>query len=298
MGPSVVPVSIIADGQPQAPSKQSTHASSQSQSSRSQTGRSSITSAPPAVNSDHAASAQASTVIPITVLTDGQPQAPATISQSVVSSTSSSSQTLHVTPITALTDGQPQAPTTGAGTSSSSQAPASTASSVSSTSRSSTSSGMSASGQSLLTGVSERSPAAAAAATTIFVTFDQLAGRAAPSGSQAAGSLPPSPQSSNQLVGCIGNSTLELTLSNGVLRDSFGRTGYIADNYQFQFDGPPQAGALTTAGFSVCGNGSLALGGSTIFWQCLSGSFYNLYDRYWAAQCEAVNINVVKLVGC
>jgi hypothetical protein len=33
---------------------------------------------------------------------------------------------------------------------------------------------------------------------------------------------------------------LELTLAGGTLKDAQGRTGYIASNYQFQFDGPPQ----------------------------------------------------------
>lgn len=33
---------------------------------------------------------------------------------------------------------------------------------------------------------------------------------------------------------------LTLTLQNGLLKDALGRTGYIAANYQFQFDGPPQ----------------------------------------------------------
>ena len=33
---------------------------------------------------------------------------------------------------------------------------------------------------------------------------------------------------------------LELTLSDSVLKDAKDRTGYIASNYQFQFDGPPQ----------------------------------------------------------
>jgi hypothetical protein len=86
---------------------------------------------------------------------------------------------------------------------------------------------------------------------------------------------------------------LTLTLANGVLKDAQGRTGYIADNYQFQFDAPAQTGAIYTAGFSVCGNGSLALGGSNIFYECLSGDFYNLYDRHWAAQCEPILIDVL-----
>jgi len=72
------------------------------------------------------------------------------------------------------------------------------------------------------------------------------------------------------------------------------RTGYIASNYQFQFDGPPQAGALTTAGYSVCDDGNMALGSSKVFYRCMSGSFYNLYDRNWAPHCEAVNFKVIN----
>lgn len=90
---------------------------------------------------------------------------------------------------------------------------------------------------------------------------------------------------------------MTIGLSNGVLTDAQSRVGYIADNYQFQFDGPPQAGAIYTGGFSVCENGTLALGGSAIFYQCLSGSFYNLYDRHWAAQCEPILIYVLPCGG-
>ncbi|CAK7273535.1 hypothetical protein SEPCBS57363_005699 [Sporothrix epigloea] len=96
---------------------------------------------------------------------------------------------------------------------------------------------------------------------------------------------------------CGTDGALLLKLSNGILSDAKGRTGYIASNYQFQFDGPPQAGAIYTAGFSVCGNDSLALGGSTTWWQCKSGSFYNLYDRNWAAQCEPVEIIAMTCDG-
>jgi hypothetical protein len=38
---------------------------------------------------------------------------------------------------------------------------------------------------------------------------------------------------------------LECTLTGGILKDAQGRTGYIADNYQFQFDGPPQVRYIT-----------------------------------------------------
>ena len=101
-----------------------------------------------------------------------------------------------------------------------------------------------------------------------------------------------------QIVACATNGTLELTLANGILKDSHGRTGYIASNFQFQFDDPPQSGAIYTAGFSVCANGSLALGGSNVFYQCLSGSFYNLYNVNWAPQCSPVTIETLMLQNC
>jgi len=86
---------------------------------------------------------------------------------------------------------------------------------------------------------------------------------------------------------------LTLTLAGGILKDALGRTGYVADNYQFQFDGPPQAGAIYTSGFSLCSNNSLALGGTAIWYQCLSGGFYNLYDRSWAPQCSPIYIEAM-----
>ena len=97
---------------------------------------------------------------------------------------------------------------------------------------------------------------------------------------------------------CAEEGSLAITLENGILKDHKGRTGYIAANYQFQFDGPPQAGAIITAGFSTCNNGSLALGGSNVFYKCLSGEFYNLYDRSWAAQCSPVTINTIMFKKC
>lgn len=77
------------------------------------------------------------------------------------------------------------------------------------------------------------------------------------------------------------------------MKDAKGRTGYIAANYQFQFDGPPQTGAIFTAGWSVCGNSSLSLGSDSIFYQCLSGNFYNLYNEDWAPQCSPIYIQAV-----
>ncbi|PFH57104.1 hypothetical protein XA68_15511 [Ophiocordyceps unilateralis] len=96
------------------------------------------------------------------------------------------------------------------------------------------------------------------------------------------------PLVNQQPQACGADKSLVMTLNGGVLTDGKSRTGYVASNYQFQFDGPPQSGSIYTAGFSLCGNGSLALGSSAVFYQCLSGSFYNLYDRNWAAQCEPI----------
>ncbi|OAL46598.1 hypothetical protein IQ07DRAFT_590708 [Pyrenochaeta sp. DS3sAY3a] len=82
------------------------------------------------------------------------------------------------------------------------------------------------------------------------------------------------------------------TLKNGILKDQYGRIGSVVANRQFQFDGPPQAGAIYTGGFSVCANNSLAIGGTTRWWQCSSGPFYNLYDEWIGGQCEEIRIQV------
>lgn len=91
----------------------------------------------------------------------------------------------------------------------------------------------------------------------------------------------------------ICGSTPIVTLQGGVLKDQNGRTGEIVANSQLQFDEPLQSGALFTSGFSICGNGSLAVGGSTVFYQCLSGSFYNLYQQSQGKQCNEVYINTI-----
>lgn len=83
---------------------------------------------------------------------------------------------------------------------------------------------------------------------------------------------------------------LTMSLKDGKLTDQAGRTGYIASNYQFQFDGPVQAGALDTDGFGLCSDGSLSLKGSNLWYQCLSGEFYNLYSKSIGDQCIAIHI--------
>ncbi|USP81820.1 hypothetical protein yc1106_09094 [Curvularia clavata] len=83
------------------------------------------------------------------------------------------------------------------------------------------------------------------------------------------------------------------TLKDGILHDQFHRTGSIVANRQFQFDGPPQAGAIYTGGFSVCANDSLAIGGSTRWWRCMSGAFGNLYDESIGGQCHEIRIQAI-----
>ncbi|KAK8069040.1 covalently-linked cell wall protein [Apiospora phragmitis] len=89
---------------------------------------------------------------------------------------------------------------------------------------------------------------------------------------------------------CGKGGVLVMSLKDGTAKDSQDRIGYIASNNQFQFDKPAQAGALLTSGFSVCENNVLALGDSKTFYRCLSGTFYNLYNKNWAEQCEPVSI--------
>ncbi|OMP88266.1 Cell wall mannoprotein PIR3 [Diplodia seriata] len=218
-------------------------------------------------------------IVPISEISDGQPQAPAgtptpatpltPITTPVISPPSSSSSTESATtviPISEISDGQPQAP---AITSSSSTPSASS--------------------------FSTAEPGTTVAAVS-QISDGQI------QSSTAA-------RNKRSLTACATDSTLTLTLTgdDGVLRDARNRTGYVASNYQFQFDAPPQSGALYTAGFSVCGGGDddgegnekvLALGGSKTWYRCLSGEFYNLYDRWWAEQCEEVGIEIVELVEC
>lgn len=88
-------------------------------------------------------------------------------------------------------------------------------------------------------------------------------------------------------------SPLGLTLEGGILRDSQQRFGYIAANHQFQFDNPIQAGSIYTTGWSACSNNTLALGGSTTFYQCKSGNFYNLYNTPAGVGCIPIEFAII-----
>ncbi|KAK7218185.1 hypothetical protein V2G26_006188 [Clonostachys chloroleuca] len=91
---------------------------------------------------------------------------------------------------------------------------------------------------------------------------------------------------------CTDKGALVMSLKDGGLIDSQNRIGSIASNHQFQFDGPAQPNALATKGWAVCDDSTLALGPTRTFYECLSGDFFNLYDRNSAKQCEPVTIYV------
>ncbi|KAL8804666.1 MAG: hypothetical protein Q9223_005694 [Gallowayella weberi] len=112
-------------------------------------------------------------------------------------------------------------------------------------------------------------------------------------------------------VRTICGSTPIITLKGGVLTDQLGRTGEIVANSQYQFDNPTQKDALFTSGFSVCQNNTLAVGGSAIFYQCLSGDpnepenkaklFNNIYTKA-QGPTEGPNIqcfeSYIEVIGC
>ena len=135
-----------------------------------------------------------------------------------------------------------------------------------------------------------------------LVTSGKTTAAGSATGSVTAQAAGPSSSSSLSGVSCKSQYALSLTLNNGILLDNQGRTGYVASNYQFQFDKPAQAGAIFTSGWSVgdnTQNNYLALGSNTTFYQCLSGNFYNLYDRsFGAGQCTPVKLQAISLQNC
>ena len=101
------------------------------------------------------------------------------------------------------------------------------------------------------------------------------------------------------VVACKAPGVLNITLDAGILKDSEDRIGSIVSNRQFQFDGPvPQAGAIYADGWSISPEGNLVLGDDDLFFECLSGNFYNLYDEYVAEQCYPIHLQVLEYIDC
>ncbi|KAL8687621.1 MAG: hypothetical protein Q9218_006258 [Villophora microphyllina] len=202
--------------------------------------------------------AQAKTVASVSVHSDGQVQVGVhtmVMMAAQIGDGQVQAQTTTYAPVSVISDGQPQAPSL---------------------------------------------PAATTAAPVVQATDAQPEAPSTTSQAPATTDAPTSPSTDRgvTMAACQSDDTLAITLADGVLTDAKGRTGYIASNFQFQFDAPPQAGAIYTSGFTFCGNGTLALGGSNVFYECQSGDFYNLYDRSWAPQCLPVIINILRLVDC
>lgn len=88
--------------------------------------------------------------------------------------------------------------------------------------------------------------------------------------------------------------SLVISLKDGVLTDQAGRIADIVSNHQFQFDpAPGQAGFIYNSGFSVGSNSSLALGSSAVWYECLSGGFYNLYSESISSYCNPILIDIL-----
>jgi hypothetical protein len=277
---SVAVVSTISDGQPQAP-KVTACAASQIVDGQPQA----CTSTPKGATIGHISQItdgqiqggmHTVTMMPVSQISDGQPQGP----------------TVTYMPISQISDGQPQAP----------KLPTKTACAASQIVDGQPQAGCTVTATAcaasqIVDGQPQNGCTIASTAKPVS-TISEGQPQAPTAIVAATSSASAASGSSYELVACRTKSSLEMSLSNGILTDSLGRTGYVASNYQFQFDKPPQAGAIYTAGFSVCANGSLALGGSNVWWQCLSGNFYNLYDRYWAAQCSPITIESLTLIDC
>lgn len=203
----------------------------------------------------------AAPVAAVSQIKDGQIQAPAHPVTQIGDGQIQAPATTTIMPVTESKDGQPVAPTMPAVSQQSDGQP--------------------------LVHASTNAAASSAAVASSGAAASSVVSSAAPSASSSG---------STAMAAC--KSGPSFTLKDTKITDQSGRTGYIASNFQFQFDNPPQAGALFTTGFTLCENGTLALGGSNIFYQCLSGSFYNIYDRKWAAQCSPAYVQTMKQIDC
>ena len=82
-------------------------------------------------------------------------------------------------------------------------------------------------------------------------------------------------------------------LSNGMLTDEDGRTGYIADDHSLEFNFQPLAGFIYDAGFYICVNGSLGFGRSALWNSCDRGGSFNLYSSEVVSNCSLVYLQTL-----
>lgn len=224
----------------------------------------------------------------VSALSDGQPNVRSG-SYSILPSSSSSASKSSVAPVAQITDGQIQHQTTAAAASAVNQITDGQIQHQTTAEPTASAAAQISDGQ-----IQHKNSTVAAesraAATTLSDGQPQESGVSSSNDEDSSSSIPKACSSSNNLV---------MKLEDGVLTDSKGRIGAIVANRQFQFDGPPpQAGSIFAAGWSISKDGYLTLGDSKVFYQCLSGDFYNLYDENVAAQCNAVKLKIIDFVDC
>lgn len=286
-------VTQIGDGQVQAPGSTSTPTASSAAGAVTQIGDGQIQAPGSTSSATPSASSAAGAV---TQIGDGQIQAPGSTSSATPSASSAAGA------VTQIGDGQIQAP----GSSSSTPAASSASGAVTQIgdgqvqAPGSTSAATASSAAGAVTQISDGQVQAETGKTT-FVTSTIAAASTIEVSTGTASSVEVKATDGatfDMAYVCATNSTLSMTLKDGILKDSKGRIGYIASNNQFQFDNPVQDNAIVAKGFGACHNGTLSLGGSTVFWACKSGAFSNLYDKSIGGQCEAVQLNMVSLEKC
>ena len=299
--PTRAAISQITDGQIQAPAGNHPTAAAVSQITDGQiqapAGSKPTTAAPaPAANHPTAAA--------VSQITDGQIQAPAGAKPTAAAPAPAAPKPNGAAPISQITDGQIQAP---AGSKPTAAAPAPAANHPTAAAVSQITDGQIQAPTKPVTAA----PAAAhpTANAVSQITDGQIQATHPVSvgavsqihdgQAQASGTSPVPTGKPVTLTSCKSDGTLELVIKGGVLTDAKGRIGSIVSNRQFQFDGPPpQAGAIYAKGWSISPEGNLALGSSDVFYQCLSGNFYNLYDQDIGHQCSPVHLAAIDLVNC
>lgn len=288
-------VTQITDGQIQATSAAAAKPVTQITDGQIQAATSAAAAVPVTQITDGQIQAATSAAKPVTQISDGQIQAPTSTAAAGFVTVTVTKNNCVASPITQISDGQIQAPMATPVTQITDgqiQAPATSSAATAIPVTQISDGQIQATSAKTGTAVTQITDGQIQAATTLTTSVKTSAA----AGTSAAGFA----VLSGAAQACATSGTLEITLKNGVLTDSKNRTGYIAANSQFQFDDPPQTGAIYTAGWSLCSNGTLALGGDVTFYQCLSGSFYNIYynNVLDAAQCTPVQIEAIQLNSC
>ena len=112
---------------------------------------------------------------------------------------------------------------------------------------------------------------------------------------------PPPPIFKTQVRQCDVHGVILHFDENGLLRDQLNRIGYIADNFQFQFDLPVQSGGYGEKEFGEYKDPNtkdklLTWRGSPDFYKCQSGNFDNLYSQSIGDQCRVTRIMIFHCV--